>query len=269
MSSNPTNRQFETSLEIAAPRDLVWKALSQASELVRWFAGDARVEPGVGGSVHWIWPGLHDWKQTVEVWDEGRRLRTRYDSPVDDGHGGKVPLFMEFTLEGEGGTTNLRLVHSGFGPGAEFDGEFDGISQGWQFELRCLRLYLEQHAGEDRELINIMLPIDLDEDAAWQRLTGADGLACGADIDQLGAGADFSFAGFEGRAMHCHRHSFSGEIVNLGHARLRASVGSCGPNRMVTVEFGLYGQPPAVVEQMRAATNAMLEGLFGNAKAPA
>ena len=47
--------------------------------------------------------------------------------------------------------TTLRLVHSGFGPGADFDEEYDGISQGWPVELRSLRHYLENHAGSAGE----------------------------------------------------------------------------------------------------------------------
>ena len=57
---------------------------------------------------------------------------------------------MEFTLETVQGKTRLRLVHSGFGHGAAWDAEVDGISEGWQAELRSLRHYLRRHRGRDR-----------------------------------------------------------------------------------------------------------------------
>ena len=57
---------------------------------------------------------------------------------------------MEFTLETHQGKTRLRLVHSGFGEGAAWDNELEGITEGWQAELRSLRHYLERHRGQDR-----------------------------------------------------------------------------------------------------------------------
>ena len=46
----------------------------------------------------------------------------------------------------------MRLVHSGFGAGAEWDDEFDSISNGWKFERRGLRHYLQRHFGKDRRV---------------------------------------------------------------------------------------------------------------------
>ena len=51
--SDEKTRAVETTLEIEAPREAVWKALTEASELVRWFPLEAEVEPRVGGR-YWI-----------------------------------------------------------------------------------------------------------------------------------------------------------------------------------------------------------------------
>ena len=180
MTRPSSPREFEMKIDIAAPRAAVWKAITTDTELRRWFPPEAEVSPGVGGEVLWRWNEHFSWPQQIEIWEPESRLRTRYDSTVEDGGGGRRPLFVDFLLEGEGGRTTLRLVQSGFGPEAAFDHEYDGISRGWPVELRSLRLYLEQHAGKDRRLAWAKTAIRLDADEAWRRLTADDGLACGA-----------------------------------------------------------------------------------------
>jgi hypothetical protein len=41
----------------------------------------------------------------------------------------------------------LRVVHAGFGIGAEWDEEYDGTVRGWRYKLRGLRHYLSRHGG--------------------------------------------------------------------------------------------------------------------------
>ncbi|HJX88276.1 MAG TPA: SRPBCC domain-containing protein, partial [Gemmatimonadales bacterium] len=72
-------RAFEMALEIAATPDEVWRALTQAEELVRWFPMDARVTPGVGGTMLWNWGEGQDWESRIDVWEPGRRLRLVQD----------------------------------------------------------------------------------------------------------------------------------------------------------------------------------------------
>jgi uncharacterized protein YndB with AHSA1/START domain len=53
-TTRPT-RAFDHSIEIDAPPDRVWQALTDPDEVVRWFPPVARVTPGVGGNVFWGW----------------------------------------------------------------------------------------------------------------------------------------------------------------------------------------------------------------------
>ncbi len=263
--SAPKSREFKMEIDIAAPREAVWNAI--VNEADRWFAPDVRVEPGVGGEVVWSWKELHVWPQRIEVWEPGSRLRTRYDSSVEGTEGGHHPLFIDFQLEGEGGRTTLRLVHSGFGPAAAFDDEFDGISQGWPIELRSLRLYLERHAGEDRQLAWSTATIELAHDEAWRRLTGDDGLACGARIDGLREGDAFSLGTatgdvFEGDVLSCNRHGFTGVARNHGDGFFRFAVENCGGRSQVWLWLATYGQPAGAAEDLEARWDAMLERLF-------
>jgi hypothetical protein len=84
-------------------------------------------------------------------------------------------IALEFTLETHQGTTRLRLVHSGFGHGAAWDAEVDGVSEGWQAELRSLRHYLRSHRGRNRKTARGRVTTPLPRDAAWSRLTGPGG----------------------------------------------------------------------------------------------
>ena len=46
-----TKRAFELALDIDASADEVWRALTEAEELMRWFPLEAQVAPGNGGSM--------------------------------------------------------------------------------------------------------------------------------------------------------------------------------------------------------------------------
>jgi uncharacterized protein YndB with AHSA1/START domain len=51
-------RRLEKEIEIAVPIEEVWKALTDANELARWFPLEARVTPGLGGNIFVSWgPG--------------------------------------------------------------------------------------------------------------------------------------------------------------------------------------------------------------------
>ena len=179
-------RAFEMEIDIDAPADEVWRALSDAEELTRWFPLEASVQPGRGGTMTWTWE--QPWMTRIDRWDPPRRLRLIQadEQPLDvDGRpietGRAVParIGIEFTLETMHGKTRLRLVHSGFGPGAEWDDEVEGISLGWQFELRSLRHYLQRHHGRDRHVGWARASSPLSIDDTWARLVGPDGFSVG------------------------------------------------------------------------------------------
>ena len=68
-------RAFEMALDLPASPDDVWRALTAAEELVRWFPVDARVTPGPGGSMVWSWGENWDWATRIDAWEPGRLLR--------------------------------------------------------------------------------------------------------------------------------------------------------------------------------------------------
>lgn len=178
------SRAFRMSLDLDATPDQVWRALTEAEEIVRWFSPRAQVAPGVGGTMSWSWGHGEDWITRIDGWEPGRLLRlVQEDARPYDAKGDQLPpgeveparIAVEFTLETAQGKTRLRLVHSGFGVGAAWDAEVDGISEGWQAELRSLRHYLRRHLGRSRKSARGLVNTSLPRDGAWRRLTGAGG----------------------------------------------------------------------------------------------
>lgn len=177
------DRCFEMSIDIDAPADAVWRALTEAKELTRWFPLEARVVPGQGGSMYWGWGGDWGGESKIAVWEPDRRLKlveTRQAFDADGKplgrHGDDRDLVVEVTLESHAGTTRLRLVHSGFGVGADWDDELDGVSNGWQIELRGLKDYVEKYRGRDRLFAWARSSSDLPQEEVWARLTGPEGV---------------------------------------------------------------------------------------------
>jgi uncharacterized protein YndB with AHSA1/START domain len=148
------SRHHETRVTVDAPLAEVWKAISEAPEIARWFAPKIDVEPGVGGFVLADWgPGL-EWKTAIEIWEPERHLRlveTRdrvmTSAPVTQPLEA-CKLIQDYYLEGQGGQTVLRLVHSGFGSSADWDVEYEGTRWGWASCFLRLQHGLERHRGD-------------------------------------------------------------------------------------------------------------------------
>ena len=184
-------------IDIAADPATVWKTLTDAGELVRWFPFQAQVEPGKDGTMFWGWGEFFDWDHRIDAWEPGKRLRlvrgsrraVRRARQADVRRKTRpVPVAIEVTLEAHGGSTRLRLVHSGFERGADWDDEFEGISTGWQSELRNLKHYVERHRGHDRFAAMARLSTREARGAAWRRVL-ADGF--GLDPSSLTEGASY------------------------------------------------------------------------------
>lgn len=165
---------------IAAPPERVWRALTEAAELERWFPLEARVEPGPDGRIWMGWGNEFGAWSPVEVWQPPHHLRISWVM----GEGGDAPAQVtDYRLEGEegeGGRTILRVVTSGFPADAAWDDMVEGTRLGWVFELRQLKHYLERHAGEDRTAAFLRRRVALPRQEAWDRL-----LAPGSGVETL------------------------------------------------------------------------------------
>ena len=148
------SRSHETVIDIRATPDEVFRAVTDAEQIVKWFAPIAKVEPGVGGSYSVSWgPGM-EIKKTIHAWEPGKHFGTYSDRSMTYGSDGKPVetgetqrLCVDVYIEAlGGGMTRLRLVQSGFGSSEAWDGEFESTKSGWRSFIEKLKEVLEQGA---------------------------------------------------------------------------------------------------------------------------
>ena len=169
MANEITERRgLSVEMTIDAPASAVWKALTDATELTRWFPTGASVTPGAGGKIVYIWNEYDnlEFASNISIWKENEHLR------LEDNFGGPTHVVTDYLLESDGNSTKLRLVQSGFTSDESWDEMYDGVRRGWAFELRGLRHYLENHLGKDRTPICLTRPIgDAAPKDVWAKLT--------------------------------------------------------------------------------------------------
>jgi len=164
------SRKIVKEVFIQAPPDVVWRALTDAEELKRWFPVDARVQPGKGGSIWISFGGGVEGTAPITEWEPNRRFEWTETR-------GAVKLAVDFHLEAKSGGTVVRLVNSGFGAGPDWDDEFHMTEGGWAYFTQHLRWYLERHHGKPRDLITFREPVAMPRAEAFRRLTGPSGLS--------------------------------------------------------------------------------------------
>ena len=267
-------RKVETQIEIAAPVEAVWKALTDAEELVRWFPLEAKVTPGAGGSFRISWGSDFMWDTRIEVWEPNRHLRTvtRQAPFAAEESSGASPqareIAVDYLLESKGGKAVLRLVHSGFGSGADWDEEFEGVRCGWEAELRSLRQYLEKHAGKARLVCWIRQPFSVAVEQAWARLTGAGGLAPIAAGHELHEGQPYSVETAAGDRLQgiitsvFPLRSLSATVENLNHAIFRVEIYKYAGHHIASVWLSTWGVPGAQMDSFRSRWTELAQNDF-------
>ena len=176
MTSEPQKqpKRIKKEVEIAASSAAVWKALTDAEELARWFPLSARVKPGKDGSIFLSWGPGWEGEAKIDAWEPQQLFRWIEMAAEQAGPRG---VTIEWKLEQRGGKTLLRLVQSGFSTGADWEEEYFGSTDyGWGFMLTNLRYYLERHAGNPRLVAWPRLKVALSREEAHRRLVAPGGL---------------------------------------------------------------------------------------------
>lgn len=181
-------RSIEREIFIASDPERVWQALTDAEQIVNWFALKADSRPGIGGhiSLSWELKAIEPDRCHILDWQPGSRLlMTWRDAP-----GGDNELPVEITLSRREGGSLLRLVHSGFLSDASWDEEYESHGRGWSYELRSLKFYLERQFSRTRRHVLERFPLPNGNMSAWREIVGPSG-GFSAAVDDLVEGAGF------------------------------------------------------------------------------
>jgi uncharacterized protein YndB with AHSA1/START domain len=165
---------FEISLEttINATPEEVWDAIATGPGLDSWFMGRNEVEPREGGTATMAMGDMFTAESTVVAWDPPHRVKTS-STPEADGSF----MAMEYLVEGRGqGSTVVRLVHSGFLAGDNWEEEYDALRNGNPLYLRSLKQYVEHFRGRTATPVNVFGAPQPSEEVAWRKITSALGL---------------------------------------------------------------------------------------------
>lgn len=245
-------KEVVAEITIEADAETVWRAMTDGEELKRWFPLDARVRPGVGGGVWLSWGEGMDWESPIEVWEPNRHLRTADPAPSK--------LAVDYFIEGKGGETVVRIVHSGFGADA-WEDELDTLNSGWRAFLATLRHYLENHRGEPRTMAYFRHPVvKIERSEAFPRMLAALG------VPLVKEGERFSGPLFEGVAsVSAAPVNLSGALENRGQGFLMIEIepgrGQCRPSVWVS----LYGDAAVQARELETQLRDAVTHAFSTA----
>ncbi len=180
-----SKRTLEMHVDVEAPIEAAWKALTEAEGLANWFSPIAKVSrPGLNSEVTVAWSEEMSSTARVGAWEPNRRVQWINEGMMGPG----TTLAMDFHLEAAGGKTRIRLVQSGFGEFEGWDDFFEGTETGWVYFLYNLRLYLETHLGRTRRMISERFPVKASRDVAWKHIASAVTGMAPPDVNRLAAG---------------------------------------------------------------------------------
>jgi len=175
--NRPATRDIELSVELDASPEDVFRAVTDGTELAKWLAPEARStapEGGKKGSIWISWGEGMSAEHEIEIFDAPKRVR----HPSGKNRETMAPLYADWSIEArEGGKATLRLVHSGFSVGADWDDEFDAHARGWKLMLQNLRQYFARHAHEPAVHLPCMSKEASPRGSIWKTLLGKLGLS--------------------------------------------------------------------------------------------
>jgi uncharacterized protein YndB with AHSA1/START domain len=182
MTQEKPERTLEMHVDIDAPIEAAWKAITEGPGIANWFAPVAEVSaPGAGATVRAGWSEEMMITSTVDAWEPLKHVRWLDESGW---MGPGMSMAVDLYLSTENGKTRVRLVQSAFGASEGWGELLDGAETGWTYFLQNLRIYVEKHLGRVRRMISERIEVDMPRQEFWRHL-----LSDAAGFVVAGAGA--------------------------------------------------------------------------------
>jgi|RhiMetdeSRZDD1v2_1073273.scaffolds.fasta_scaffold04532_21 uncharacterized protein YndB with AHSA1/START domain len=147
-----TNHSFiEQSITIKSPPSVVFKALTEANELRRWFPTRAESDPHPGGKYKFAWEfanASENGSQEGEYVEVVQNEKLSYTWSADS-----APTLVTFVLAEKNGDTTVKLKHSTAQDGVDEKKLHDDHANQWGFFLNNLKGYLEQGLDLRNEML--------------------------------------------------------------------------------------------------------------------
>jgi uncharacterized protein YndB with AHSA1/START domain len=253
-------RSIEMEITIDAPVEAVWEALSTGEGLEQWFPPTARVKPGEGGSVFLSWGAGVEGEGRIVVWEPNRRIAWREPFDADT----PVRFLIDFELEAQrGGSTKLRLVHSGFGEGADWDEQYEATKAGWTYFLFNLAWYVVRHRGKLRRLISSRRSTTRPVAEVWKSLLARTGI----DASKSGPGTSYTMRldGVQNGQVEYVREprNFAGTLTSLDDGLLFIELESGTPSWHCGVWVSVYGVKEERAAALQVALDEIMDAEFG------
>jgi uncharacterized protein YndB with AHSA1/START domain len=170
-------RDIHLSVELDASPEDVFRAVTDGTEIAKWLAPEARSTAPQGekrGTIWISWGEGMSVEHEIEIFDAPKHVR----HPSGKNGETKAPLYADWSIEArEGGKATLRLVHSGFSVGADWDDEYEAHARGWRLMLQNLRQYFARHAHEPAVHLPFMSSVESPRASLWKTLLGKLGLS--------------------------------------------------------------------------------------------
>ena len=169
-------RSVQVEVEVPGTPEEVWRAIATGPGVSSWFV-PTEVETDESGTpvkvLSNFGPGMESVAK-VTSWEPPHRF-TADSADL----GPEAPsIATEWVVEARsGGTCVVRVVHSLFASGDEWDNQLESWEGGWPGFFRLLRLYLTHFSGMPSSAFQLMAVAPEPKAAAWAALVGPLGLA--------------------------------------------------------------------------------------------
>jgi len=137
---------------IKSPQEVVFRALTNADELIRWFPTRVESDPRPGGKFKFAWEfanASENGSQAGEYVEVVPNSMLSYTWQADT-----IPTLVSIQLSEANGETTLDLDHASLQEGADGDKLHEMHANQWGFFLMNLKGYLEAGMDMRKEKLN-------------------------------------------------------------------------------------------------------------------